>query len=146
MASFARKTKMAPKTNAPAITLLLSRCGIDDHEWLEQPGLDIHSASETSAIYVPDDFILAEKITVDGVVPKTIGISVIIHYTWSDVFGKSFIDFASFAGVAEVGDAKANQKRHPLNTSPWFCGLNPIAKGESWSGIAVRAPRDAADD
>jgi hypothetical protein len=113
-------------------------------EWADQPGLDVHSASETTAIYVLHDFILTEKIAVDGIVPNRMGVSVTIHYTWTDVFGQSFIDFATFAGMAEIGDAKA--KQHPLNTSPWFCRLNPIAKGESWSGIAVMAPHDADDE
>jgi hypothetical protein len=116
-------------------------------EWAQQPGLDIHSASETGATYVLDDFILAEKIAIDGVVPNRIAVSVTIHYTWTDVFGESFIDYASFAGMAEVGDANANRKRHTMNTSAWFCRLNPIAKGQPWSGIAVRAPEpDEAEE
>jgi|ERR1035437_1234894 hypothetical protein len=115
-------------------------------EWADQPGLDIHSASQNSAIYVVDDFVLAEKIAVDGVVPDRIAVSITVHYTWTDVFGESFMDYASFAGMAEIGDAKANRKRHPLNTSPWHCRLNPIAKGEPWSGIAVRAPADDDHD
>lgn len=115
-------------------------------EWADQPGLDIHSASETSSTYVLDDFILTEKIAIDGVVPDRIGVSVTVHYTWTDVFGESFKDYASFAGMAVIGDAKANRKRHPMHTSAWSCRLSPIAKGQPWSGIAVQAPSETDDE
>lgn len=111
-------------------------------DWAKQPGLDIHAASETKGSYLLDDFILTEKIAIDGVVPTQIAVSVTIHYIWTDVFGESFMDYASFAGMAEVGDAKENRRRHPMNTSAWSCRINPIAKGEIWSGIAVKAPTD----
>jgi hypothetical protein len=110
-------------------------------EWAEQPGIDIHSASETTATYIVDDFVLTQQISVDGVTPDKIAVSVTIHYAWTDVFENSFTDVASFAGMAVVGDAKENRRRiHPLNTSAWFCRLDAIAKGQSWSGIAVQAP------
>lgn len=115
-------------------------------DWEDQPGLDIHSASQTTAGFVVDDFVLEEKTAIDGCVPAAVAVSVTVHYIWSDVFGRSFDDCASFAGMAEKGDIKENRKRHPLNTSPWFCHLRPIAKGQPWSGIAVRAPRDDEGD
>jgi hypothetical protein len=115
-------------------------------EWAEQAGLDIHSASETSAIYAVHDFVLVEQITVDGKTPDKIAVSVTIHYAWEDVFENEFMDVASFAGMGVFGDAKANRERHELNTSAWSCRLNPIAKGQPWSGIAIQPPSDDDDE
>ncbi len=109
--------------------------------WNLEPGIDIHSASEHKTLYFLHDFSLVEKITTDGSTPSTMGVSVILYYAWEDVFGKTSVDFASFASVAEIGSAEENQRHlHPLNTSQWGCKLNPIAKGQSWSGIAVKVP------
>jgi hypothetical protein len=110
-------------------------------EWVAQPGIDIHSASESNGMYALTNFEMLEKIVVDGKMPERMGVSVIVHYAWRDVFGKNFIDSASFAGVAEIRDAAENQRAlHALNTSPWACRLMRIAKGQAWSGILVKAP------
>jgi hypothetical protein len=116
-----------------------------DEEWAAQPGVDIHSAGENSGLFFVDDFAMVERIAVDGKIPERMGVSVTIQYTWTDVFGKSFVDLASFAGVAEIKSAADNQRAvHPLNTSQWVCRLTPIAKGETWAGVMVKAPENAS--
>jgi hypothetical protein len=109
--------------------------------WNLNPGIDIHAASDAKALFFIVDFPMVEKIAVNGEVPDKMGVSVILYYAWTDVFGETSLDSASFASVAEIGDADENQRqRHPLNTSKWKCDLVPIAKGQSWTGIMVKAP------
>lgn len=110
-------------------------------EWMAQPGSDIAPASETKAVYFPVDFSLVDKVTEHREMPDRLGISVTIDFAFVDVFGNQISDMASFAGVAEPGDAKRNTKAiHPLNTSAWACHLYPIEKGKLWSGVAIKAP------
>lgn len=109
--------------------------------WTEQPGRDVASGVEVTQMYVPTSFNLFTAIRQHRPdIPDKVGVSVIVHFAWVDVFGNQLGDMASFAGVAEA--FKANKtKRHPLNTSAWACHiLHPIEKGKVWTGIAVQAP------
>jgi hypothetical protein len=112
-------------------------------EWLGQPGVDIHSSGEAPAMKIDHDFALVEKIAKWKTLPNRVGVSVTIHYAWLDVFGRLFVDLASFQGVAEAGNAEENRRKiHDLNTSAWACELHSIPKGQAWSGIAVAAQED----
>ena len=112
-----------------------------DQDWLRDYGVDIASHGELEPLYVPDGFGLVTQVSKYRLMPDKVGISVTIHYAWLDVFEGVAIDFASFAGVADIGDADENVREiHPLNTSKWYCKLHPVAKGQvgNWIGVAAR--------
>jgi hypothetical protein len=113
----------------------------DIEGWLKQPGIDIHAGTEATPLYVDHTFALIEQRAKWTREQDKTGISVVVHFAWTDVFGFTLVDQASFQGVAEAGDAEENVEIvHDLNTSVWACKLIAIPKGEIWNGIAVSNP------
>ena len=116
-------------------------------EWMSQPGVDISPNGEEEEMYFPTDFALVEQVSKHREMPTHLGVSVTIEFGWIDVFSNQILDMASFAGIAEMGDAERNKRRHALNTSKWRCDrVWPIRKGELWTGVAVRAPTDQEEE
>lgn len=119
-------------------------------EGIDRPDIDI-GATEAPKLMpaITRKFALVEQIAKWKHEPEKVGVSVIIHFRWRDVFGETWEDQASFFGIGQTRDAKINRTEiHHINSSPWFCKLNRIAKGTVRPDLAVgvKKLRDEDED
>jgi hypothetical protein len=111
-----------------------------DTLWMERPGVDIPPQGKVIEKFMGPDFELTTTTAEWKAKTNHVGMSITILFSWKDVFKNVRTDKAAFLGVAETRPVKQNVRENPLNTSTWFCDLNPMAKDSIWSGIVVRAP------